>query len=151
MTLCYAVCCRKPNTLRHLRQLDLLHWNNDRWNCVAGLPLDSKKAQSSVTGCRPAELSVIVAICGARRNWPLCSQNTEIHVLSNCILHRPAQPTVCARLYVMSVSINNCLVFFLTNLRFYTLHTTFIQPSAAKLFLVKINHYYYEQLHLLPW
>ena len=42
-----------------------------RWvnvNRVAGLPLVSKKAQSSVTTCPPAELSVMVAICGARTN-----------------------------------------------------------------------------------
>ena len=48
--------------------LDLLHWNNGGWNCVAGLPLDSKKAQSSVTGCPPTELSVMVATCEARTN-----------------------------------------------------------------------------------
>ena len=61
----------------------------------------------------------------------------QLHTSQTCSIN-----IVCARLYVVPVSINNG-VFFLTNFLFYTLYTTFIQPTAAKLLVVKINHYYY--------
>ena len=92
------------------------------------------------------ELSGLIAIYEARTNWPLCKPEhrdscvAQLHTSQTCSANSLSSTLSCLSLY------KHC---FLSNVCFYTLYTTFIQPSAAQLFLVKMNHYYYSYYYYL--